>query len=78
MRLGVDFADLAPLVKGRTLLTAGLALHIELAGWPRADIWTRQQAAYDLAQARRQLPGDVGLSDEMATPTGCERHRVQT
>ena len=51
-RLGVAPAALAPVLAGRAPLTPELARRIELAGWPRADIWTGQQAAYDLARER--------------------------
>ena len=57
-RLGVDPAELRPVIEGRAPLTPELALRIERAGWPRADIWTGQQAAYDLAQARLRLAQD--------------------
>jgi addiction module HigA family antidote len=30
-----------------------MAIRFEKAGWSTADTWTRMQAAYDLAQARR-------------------------
>ena len=55
LRLGVDPAALEPVLAGRAPLTPELALRIERAGWPRAEIWTEQQAAYDLAQARLRL-----------------------
>lgn len=57
-RLDVDPAELEPVLEGRAPLTPDLALRIERAGWPRAGIWTGQQAAYDLAQARRKLEID--------------------
>jgi plasmid maintenance system antidote protein VapI len=30
-----------------------MAIRLEKAGWSNADHWSRVQAAYDLAQARR-------------------------
>lgn len=57
-RLDIEPAELEPILQGRAPLTPELALRIERAGWPRADIWTGQQAAYDLAQAGRRLESD--------------------
>lgn len=66
-RLGVEPADLDPVIEGRASLTPELALRIELAGWPRADIWTRQQAVYDLAQARLRIERGRRKPTEAAT-----------
>ena len=30
-----------------------MAIRLEKAGWSNADFWMRRQAAYDLAQARK-------------------------
>ena len=30
-----------------------MAIRLEKAGWSNADFWVRRQAAYDLAQARK-------------------------
>ena len=57
-RLDIEPAELEPVLQGGAPLTPELAVRIERAGWTRANIWTGQQAAYDLAQARRRLESD--------------------
>ena len=68
LRLGVDPAALEPVLAGRAPLTPELALRIERAGWPRAEIWTEQQAAYDLAQARLRLEHNEQQTDRATLP----------
>ena len=41
-------------VQGRSAVTPQMALRFEKASGGGADMWLRMQAAYDLAQARKQ------------------------
>ena len=45
-------ALLAPVLQGRSPVTAALALSLEAQGWSNAEFWLRCQAHYDLAQER--------------------------
>src|SRR5579863_6089470 len=42
-------------IQGRSALTPQMALRFEMAFGGSADMWLRMQAAYDLAQARKNL-----------------------
>ena len=50
--LGLPVADLTAVIEGRSPVSPELALSMEAAGWPSAELWTRLQSTYDLAQAR--------------------------
>ena len=50
--LGVSRETLAPVLQGRSPVTAALALSLEAQGWSNAEFWLRCQAHYDLAQER--------------------------
>ena len=51
-RLGVDLAELQPVLDGDASVTPGIAIALEDAGLWTADFWMRLQAYYDLAQGR--------------------------
>lgn len=51
--LGVARHTLCRLLNGQAAVSPEMAIRLEKAGWSRADHWLRLQAAYDLAQARR-------------------------
>ena len=52
--LAIAPAELVRVWGGQSPITPELALRMEAAGWPAADLWTRLQADYDLAHARRR------------------------
>lgn len=54
-RIGLPVADLTAVIEGRAPVSPELALKMEAAGWPSADLWIRLQSKYDLAQARRRF-----------------------
>lgn len=60
--IGVDLASFERVLEGRAPITAKLALRMEAAGWPPAQIWMRMQVAYDLAQERLRLGRDNSTS----------------
>ena len=51
--LGVTRQQLHKVISGRSAVTPEMALRFEKAFGGSADMWMRMQAAYDLAQARR-------------------------
>lgn len=55
-RLGIDRKKLSMVLRGRKPVTPDLAIRLEMAFRPSADSWLRQQAAYDLWQARQKTP----------------------
>lgn len=55
--LGVTRQTLNDLVNGRRGISPEMALRLDLAFGGSADTWLRLQAAYDLAQARRDADG---------------------
>jgi addiction module HigA family antidote len=54
LRLGVSRQSMSELINGRNGVSADMALRLEKAGWSTALSWLRNQAAYDLWQARNQ------------------------
>jgi len=52
-KLGVSRAALSRLINEQAGVSPEMAIRFEKAGWSTADTWSRMQAAYDLAQARR-------------------------
>lgn len=52
-QLGVSRQSLSEIVNGRNGVSAEMALRFEKVGWGAAEGWLRNQAAYDLWQARR-------------------------
>lgn len=52
-RLGVESADLADVLEGRSPMTVDLALRLEAAGCDTAEGWMRWQVDYDVAPERR-------------------------
>ena len=53
--LGVNRVTLSRVINGRGAISPEMALRMERVGWGTADSWMRQQANYDLAQARRRI-----------------------
>lgn len=51
--LRVSRQTLSNLVNERAGISAEMAIRLEKLGWSTADNWVRLQAAYNLAQARR-------------------------
>jgi addiction module HigA family antidote len=51
--LGVTRHTLSRVLNGHAGISAQMAIRLEKAGWSNADFWVRRQAAYDLAQARK-------------------------
>jgi antitoxin HigA-1 len=55
--LGVRRATLSAVVSARVALSPELAIRIEKAFGPKADLMLRIQAAYDVAQVRKRAKG---------------------
>ena len=51
--LGITRQTLTKIVNGHSGISAEMAIRLEKAGWSNANHWLRMQAAYDLAQARK-------------------------
>ena len=62
-RLGVNRDSIAQLMRGRCGISPKVALALEHIGWSDAEFWMRRQAKYDLAQARREMEAQAGVSD---------------
>jgi antitoxin HigA-1 len=54
LRLGVSRQSMSELINGRNGVSADMALRLEKAGWSTALSWLRNQASYDLWQARNR------------------------
>jgi addiction module HigA family antidote len=54
VRLGVSRQSMSELINGRNGISADMALRLEKAGWGAALSWLRNQASYDLWQARNR------------------------
>ena len=54
VRLNCGRGTLSRVLNGKAGVSAKMALALESIGWGTADHWMRMQAAYELAQARRQ------------------------
>jgi addiction module HigA family antidote len=52
--LGVARHTLSRILNGHSGISPEMAIRLEKAGWSNADFWLRLQAAYDLAQARKE------------------------
>jgi addiction module HigA family antidote len=68
LRLGVSRQSMSELLNGRNGISADMALRLEKAGWSTALSWLRNQARYDLWQARH---GD----EATAAPARLKAHR---
>ena len=53
-RLNCERGTLSRVLNGKAGVSAKMALALEAMDWGTADHWMRMQAAYELAQARRQ------------------------
>ena len=53
-RLDISRSRLSRVLNGKGPITPELAIRLEMAFKPSADSWMRQQAAYDLWQARQK------------------------
>lgn len=51
--LGVTRNTLSRMLDGQSGISAEMAIRLGKAGWSNAEHWLRLQAAYDLAQARK-------------------------
>ncbi len=65
-RLGCERGTLSRLLNGKAGVSANMALALEEIGWGTADHWMRMQAAYELAQARRDRTDAEGHTGAMA------------
>ena len=52
--LGVTRHKLSRVINGQSGISPEMAIRLEKAGWSNADHWLRLQAAYELAQARKE------------------------
>jgi addiction module HigA family antidote len=52
--LGVSRGSMSELLNGRNGVSPEMAIRLEKIGWGPAEAWLRNQAAYDLWQARRR------------------------
>ena len=64
--LDIPTAELSAIIEGKAPITPPVAVRLEMAFKPSADSWLRQQAAYDLWHARRNL------KDLQITPVSTE------
>jgi addiction module HigA family antidote len=55
-RLGVSRQQLHNLISGRSAITPGMAIKLELTIGSTADTWLRMQTNYDLAKLRKRAP----------------------
>ena len=53
-QLECERGTLSRLLNGKAGVSANMALALENIGWGTAEHWMRMQAAYELAQARRE------------------------
>ena len=51
--LGATTSQLKRVLAGKVRLSATLAVRLERLGWSTAEVWSRMQAAWEFAQARR-------------------------
>ncbi|MYE23313.1 MAG: HigA family addiction module antidote protein [Gammaproteobacteria bacterium] len=51
--LGVSTSQLGRVVAGKARLSATVAVRLERLGWSTAEVWSRMQAAWEVAEARR-------------------------
>jgi len=52
--LGVTRHKLSRVINGQSGISPEMAIRLEKAGWSNAEHWLRLQAAYELAQARKE------------------------
>jgi addiction module HigA family antidote len=52
--LGVTRHKLSRVINGQSGISPEMVIRLEKAGWSNADHWLRLQAAYELAQARKE------------------------
>lgn len=57
-RLGVSRQSLSEIINGHNGVSAEMALRLEAMGWGSAVGWLRNQASYDLWQARHRQPDE--------------------
>ena len=55
-RLGVTRQALSALINGRAGVSSAMALRLEAALGPRAELWLALQSRYDLWEARKRPP----------------------
>ena len=51
--LGASTSQLNRVLAGKVRLSATLAVRLERLGWSTAEVWSRMQAAWEVALARR-------------------------
>ncbi len=51
--LGASTSQLNRVLAGKVRLSATLAVRLENLGWSTAEVWSRMQAAWEVAEARR-------------------------
>ena len=64
-KLGCERGTLSRLLNGKAGVSANMALALEDIGWGTAEHWMRMQAAYELAQARREKIAAEGRAGAM-------------
>ena len=68
-RIGLDHAEIDPVLDGEAPLTASVANALEDAGISNAAYWLRMQSIYDLAQERLRRERDgAAVSESAAMP----------
>ena len=65
--LGVSRVTLSELLNGHNRVTAEMAIRLEKAGWGSAESWIRNQASYDLWEAK-QRAGKIKVRKYPAPP----------
>ena len=72
-QLGLDLAELQPVLDGHAPMTPSLGLALEAAGISNASFWMRLQGSYDLAQERLRREREQGNARETELEAGLER-----
>ena len=69
-RLGVDLAELQPVLDGEAPMTPSLAIALEEAGISNASFWMHMCGSYELAQERlrRERTAEAGTAIPAAAP----------
>ena len=55
--LGASTSQVNRVLAGKVRMSATMAVRLERIGWSTAEVWSRMQAAWEVAQARRRMEG---------------------
>lgn len=74
--IGLLIANLSAVIEGPVPVSSDVALRLEAAGWPNADLRIRLKSVYDLAQAHRQIESNGSDTEPSAVQWSPSRSRV--